>query len=101
MHQPFVCNTFSFIWKHPFVDCIPWLAEIGFDAFEVLLTAPHLWPADCDTAHRRYLVEALRQPMTLGKGLGAVWIDLLVLIGIFLVAVAFAVRFFRWDSRAT
>lgn len=60
MHQPFVCNTFSFIWKHPFVDCIPWLAEIGFDAFEVLLTAPHLWPADCDTAHRRYLVEALR-----------------------------------------
>jgi ABC-2 type transport system permease protein len=48
-----------------------------------------------------YLVEALREPMTLGKGLSAIWIDLLVLIGIFIVAVAFAVRFFRWDSRAT
>lgn len=60
MSQPFVCNTFSFIWKHPFVDCIPRLAELGFDAFEVLLTAPHLWPTDCDTAHRRRLVETLR-----------------------------------------
>jgi ABC-2 type transport system permease protein len=47
-----------------------------------------------------YLVEALREPMTLGHGLSAVWVDLLVLVGIFIVAVAFAVRFFRWDSRA-
>jgi hypothetical protein len=38
--------------------------------------------------------------MTLGHGLSAIWVDLLVLIGIFVVAVAFAVRFFRWDSRA-
>jgi ABC-2 type transport system permease protein len=48
-----------------------------------------------------YLVEALREPMTLGNGLDAIWVDLLVLVAIFTVAVLFAVRFFRWDSRAT
>ena len=47
-----------------------------------------------------YLVEALRQPMTFGKGLSEIWIDLLVLIATFIIAVALAVRFFRWDSRA-
>lgn len=46
----------------------------------------------------RYLVEALRQPMMYGKGIGAIWVDLLVLLGIFVVAMAFAIRFFRWDS---
>lgn len=48
-----------------------------------------------------YLVEALREPMTLGNGLDAIWTELLVLIAIFVVSVLFAVRFFRWDSRAT
>jgi ABC-2 type transport system permease protein len=46
-----------------------------------------------------YLVDALREPMTRGKGLGAIWIDLLVLVGTFLVAMALAIRFFRWDAR--
>ena len=46
----------------------------------------------------RYLVEALRQPMMYGKGIGETWGDLLVLIGIFVVAMAFAIRFFRWDA---
>ena len=46
----------------------------------------------------RYLVEALRQPMMYGKGIGAIWVDLLVLLAIFAVAMAFAIRFFRWDS---
>ena len=46
-----------------------------------------------------YLVNALREPMTLGNGLSAIWVDLLVLLLTFAVAMAIAVRFFRWDSR--
>jgi ABC-2 type transport system permease protein len=47
----------------------------------------------------RYLIDALREPMMRGKGLGAVWVDLLVLLGVFAVAMAIAVRFFKWESR--
>jgi ABC-2 type transport system permease protein len=46
----------------------------------------------------RYLVDALRQPMMYGKGIGETWVDLLVLLAIFGVAMAFAIRFFRWDA---
>ena len=46
-----------------------------------------------------YLVDALREPMTRGNGIGAIWGDLLVLAGVFVVAMAFAIRFFRWDAR--
>lgn len=45
-----------------------------------------------------YLVDALRQPMTLGRGLPAVATDLAVLAATFLVGLLIAVRFFRWDS---
>lgn len=47
-----------------------------------------------------YLVEALRSVMTYGHGLSAIWIDLVVLLGVFAVAMVIAVRFFRWDSRS-
>ena len=46
-----------------------------------------------------YLVDALREPMTLGNGLEAIWRDLLFLLATFVVAMAVAVRFFRWDTR--
>lgn len=49
----------------------------------------------------KYGVEALRQPMLYGNGLGTTWRDLAVLAGIFAVCMAFAVRFFRWDAEAT
>lgn len=45
-----------------------------------------------------YLVDALRAPMTLGRGLGETWPDLLVLTATFVVAMIIAVRFFRWDA---
>ena len=45
-----------------------------------------------------YLVDALRGPMTLGQGLGAIWPELLVLLAFFVGAMAVAVRFFRWDA---
>jgi ABC-2 type transport system permease protein len=48
----------------------------------------------------KYLVNALREPMMYGRGLGAIWIDLLVLAGVFVACMAFAVRFFKWDSTA-
>jgi ABC-2 type transport system permease protein len=44
-----------------------------------------------------YLADALREPMTLGNGLGAIWLDLLALTITFVVAMAVAVRFFRWE----
>jgi ABC-2 type transport system permease protein len=46
-----------------------------------------------------YLVNALREPMTLGNGLGAIWTDLLALLITFVIAMAIAIRFFRWDTR--
>jgi ABC-2 type transport system permease protein len=49
----------------------------------------------------RFLVDALREPMTRGEGLGAIWLDLVVLVATFVVAMAVAVRFFRWDARAS
>lgn len=47
----------------------------------------------------RYLIDALREPMMRGNGIGAIWVDLLVLLGVFVVAMAVAVRFFKWDAR--
>jgi ABC-2 type transport system permease protein len=45
-----------------------------------------------------YLVDALRQLMTLGRGLPAITTDLAVLAATFAVGLLFAVRFFRWDA---
>lgn len=51
-----------------------------------------------DVLPLKYLVHGLRQPMMYGHGIGSVWIDILVLGGIFVAAMAFAIRFFRWDA---
>jgi len=45
-----------------------------------------------------YLVDALRDPMLYGRGVPQVWIDLVVLLALFAVAMLFSVRFFRWDA---
>lgn len=47
----------------------------------------------------RYLVDALREVMTRGKGLDAIWQDWLILGLTALISVVIAVRFFRWDAR--
>ena len=49
----------------------------------------------------RFLVDALREPMTRGKGIEAIWLDIVVLIVTFVVGMLIAVRFFRWDARTT
>ena len=46
-----------------------------------------------------YLVDALREPITFGNGLAAIWRDLAVLLLVFAIAMGIAVRFFRWDTR--
>jgi ABC-2 type transport system permease protein len=46
-----------------------------------------------------YMVDALRAPMMRGEGLAAIWRDLLALAITFGVALAIAVRFFRWEAR--
>jgi ABC-2 type transport system permease protein len=51
-----------------------------------------------DVLPLRYLVDGLRQPMMYGRGLGTIWSDVLVLLGIFAAAMIFAVRFFKWDA---
>jgi ABC-2 type transport system permease protein len=48
-----------------------------------------------------YLVHGLRETMTRGRGIDAIWVDIVVLIATFAVAMAFAIRFFRWDAQAT
>jgi ABC-2 type transport system permease protein len=45
-----------------------------------------------------YLVNALREPMTFGNGLSAIWLDLGVLMLTFVIAMAIAIRFFRWET---
>src|SRR5215207_2470414 len=47
----------------------------------------------------RYLVDALREVMTRGKGLDAIWMDWVILAATALIGVLIAVRFFRWEAR--
>jgi ABC-2 type transport system permease protein len=44
-----------------------------------------------------YLGHALREVMIRGAGLGAVWQDLLVLIGMAIASFALTLRYFRWE----
>jgi ABC-2 type transport system permease protein len=46
-----------------------------------------------------YLVNALRDTMSRGKGLVEVWPDLLFLIATFAIGMFIAVRFFRWEAQ--
>ena len=45
-----------------------------------------------------YLVDALREPISFGNGLSAIWLDLGALLLTFALAMAIAIRFFRWDT---
>ncbi len=48
-----------------------------------------------------YLVHGLRETMMRGHGIDAIWVDIVVLIATFAVAMAFAIRFFRWEAQDT
>lgn len=44
-----------------------------------------------------YLGDALREVMIKGKGIGAIWLDLAVLIGMGLVCFIISIKLFRWE----
>ncbi len=44
-----------------------------------------------------YLGHAMRQVMIQGQGLGAVWLDIVVLIGFGLACFALSLKFFKWE----
>lgn len=46
----------------------------------------------------RYGVEALRETMLYGRGIDAIWTQSLILLAVSVVAIAIAVRFFKWDA---
>ena len=50
---------------------------------------------------KKLVFNGAREPMTRGNGLETIWLDLVVLFATFLVAMAIAVRFFRWDARSS
>ncbi len=60
MNPQHAVNTFSYIWTHDAESCLRHLATMGFSRFELLLTAPHLWPADADAAARARLSATAR-----------------------------------------
>ena len=51
----FVVNTFPYIWERTAGEAMADLAGMGFRRFEILLTAPHLWPAEAGAEARRAL----------------------------------------------
>jgi ABC-2 type transport system permease protein len=46
-----------------------------------------------------YLVDALRETMSRGKGLATIWPDLMFLVATFAVGMVIAVRYFRWEAQ--
>jgi L-ribulose-5-phosphate 3-epimerase len=67
----FVLNTFSYIWRQSAEACIESQAARGYREFEILLTAPHLWPSDADSATRQRLALLLERSRARIAGLNA------------------------------
>jgi sugar phosphate isomerase/epimerase len=55
----FAVNTYSFIYRDSALACMRHLGEMGFRRFEILVTPPHIWPADLDAGQRREVARAL------------------------------------------
>ncbi len=62
--KQYVINTFSYIWQRGIEDCVRHLGGQGYGQIEVLLTAPHLWPADIDSEGRRRLARVAEESGT-------------------------------------
>lgn len=60
MTHDIVINSFSYIWRQSAGQCIEHLASLGYRRFELLVTAPHLWPTDTD-AHARAALRRLTE----------------------------------------
>lgn len=53
MAHPYGVNSFSYMWTHSAGDCVPRLARMGFDEFELMTMPGHLWPDELDAGSRR------------------------------------------------
>lgn len=53
-------NSFSYTWTHSVADCVPHLARMGFDEFELMTMPGHLWPDELDAARRGVLAAQFR-----------------------------------------
>jgi L-ribulose-5-phosphate 3-epimerase len=49
-------NSFSYMWTQPVHDCVPHLARMGFDEFELMTMPGHLWPDELDERARSTLL---------------------------------------------
>ena len=45
-------STFSYVYTHSALDSMLHLATLGFRDFELVITPPHIWPPELDTAKR-------------------------------------------------
>ena len=52
----FGVNSFPYMWTQSVRDCVPHLAAMGFDEFELMTMPGHLWPDELDDAARRELL---------------------------------------------
>jgi len=52
LRSPFAINTYSYVWRHTARECLEQLADEGHRRFELLVNAPHLWPASLDRQAR-------------------------------------------------
>jgi sugar phosphate isomerase/epimerase len=54
-------NTFSYLWRKPFDDCLRLLADEGYQRFEIPLSAPHCWPASLGQSERKAVAQLLSE----------------------------------------
>jgi ABC-2 type transport system permease protein len=60
-------------------------------------SAPHWIQPVVHAMPLKYLADAMRAVIIQGHSLGYVWLDMVVLVGVALVFLAFSVRFFKWE----
>lgn len=56
---PVGVNTYSYTFSHTALDAMLHLADLGYRAFEILVTPPHLWVPDLDPRQRREIPRRL------------------------------------------
>ncbi len=57
--MPIGANTFSYIYKSGFLNCLKKLRLMGYREFEIIVTQPHFWVADISTNDRRDIPKIL------------------------------------------
>lgn len=61
MARQLAINCYSYIWRLSALDTINHLADQGYDTTELMVNAPHLWPAALGQAARKRVAKTLQQ----------------------------------------